>query len=70
MKYCLFSNSNPGHKFLKNANVVISFNSTILFEAILANRNVIIPIFDVDKKKLEKIIYKSPDLFSSDKKNL
>lgn len=57
---CSYSNSNPGDKFLKNANIVIAFNSTIVFEAILANRNVIIPVFDIDEEMVKKYIYKSP----------
>ncbi len=64
---CKFSLSNPGHKFLKSAKVVIAFNSTILFEAILANRNIIIPSFGIDINKLEKLIYKSPDFFVDNK---
>ncbi len=64
---CFFSNTNPGHKFLKNANIVMAFNSTILFEAILANRNVLIPLFDVNKNNIEKLIYKSPNIFLENK---
>jgi len=66
-KNCTFLNSNPGHKFLKDANVVIAFNSTILFEAILANRNIIIPIFGEDISKVENLIYKSPNFFITNK---
>jgi len=64
---CKFSLSNPGHNFLKEAKVVIAFNSTILFEAILANRNILIPIFDIDINKLDKLIYKSPNYFVNKK---
>ena len=35
-----------GHKLLKDASIVIAFNSTIVLEAILANRNLIIPNFN------------------------
>ncbi len=66
---CSYSNSNPGDKFLKNANIVIAFNSTIVFEAILANRNVIIPVFDIDEEIVKKYIYKSPsNVFTNTKK--
>jgi hypothetical protein len=66
-KNCRFSFSNSGHKFLENAKVVIAFNSTILFEAILANRNILIPIFGIDVNKLDKLIYKSPNFFVDNK---
>ncbi len=64
---CRFELGNPGHKFLKEAKVVICFNSTILFEAILANREVVIPNFGIDRSKLEKFIYKSPNKFANSK---
>lgn len=64
---CIFSNKSSGHKFLKTANIVIAFNSTILFEAILANRNVMIPLFGVDKDNFKKLIYKSPNIFLENK---
>ena len=64
---CRFELGNPGHKFLKDAKVVICFNSTTLFEAILANREVVIPNFGIDRSKLEKFIYKSPNKFVNSK---
>lgn len=66
---CSFELGNPGHKFLKDAKVVICFNSTILIEAILANREVVIPNFGIDRSKLDKFIYKSPNKFV-DKKEI
>ena len=29
---CIFSNKSSGHKFLKTANIVMAFNSTILLK--------------------------------------
>ncbi len=66
-KNCKFELGNPGHKFLKDAKVVICFNSTIMFEAILANRNIVIPNFGIDRTKLNKLIYKSPNCFADTK---
>ena len=66
---CRFELGNPGHEFLKDAKVVICFNSTILFEAILANREVVIPSFGIDRSKFEKFIYKSPNRFVNSKEN-
>jgi len=67
---CSFATSNSGEKFLKNANIVIALNSTMVFEAILANRNVIIPFFGVNKNKVENFISKNPpSLFSKNKED-
>ena len=64
---CSFEVGNPGHKYLKNAKVVICFNSSILFEAIMANREVIIPNFGIDRSKLGEFILKSPNKFADTK---
>ena len=64
---CSFELEIPGHNFLKDAKVVICFNSTILFEAILANRDVVIPNFGIDRLKVDKFIFKSPNKFVSSK---
>ena len=45
-KNCFFIEGGTGEKFLKNAKVVIAFNSTIVFEAIASHRNLIIPNFN------------------------
>ena len=39
-----------GEKFLKDAGTVLSFNSTVLFETIAGNRNLIIPNFNLENK--------------------
>ena len=56
---CIFIDGGTGEKLLKNAKVVIAFNSTIVFESILANRNLIVPNFNKEnikkKKKIKKI---------------
>jgi hypothetical protein len=62
-KNCSFEVGNPGHKFLKDAKVAICFNSTIVFEAILANREVIFPNFGVDRSKLKTFLYNTPNRF-------
>jgi hypothetical protein len=66
-KNCSFELGNPGHKFLKDAKVVICFNSTILFEAVMANREIIIPNFKIDRLKCKKFILKSPNKFADSK---
>tara|TARA_B100000768_G_scaffold173641_1_gene183094 strand:- start:88 stop:1383 length:1296 start_codon:yes stop_codon:yes gene_type:complete len=45
-KNCIFINTGAGHKFLKKAKVVVAFNSSAVFEAIAALRNLIIPNYD------------------------
>ena len=54
-KNCIFIEGGAGEQFLKNASVVIAFNSTVVFEAILSNRNLIIPNFNNEYKKKKKI---------------
>ena len=66
-KNCSFELGNPGHKFLKDAKVVICFNSTILFEAIMANRGIVIPNFGIDRLRLKNFILKSPNKFADTK---
>ena len=55
-KNCTFIDGGTGEKFLKDAKVVIAFNSIVIFEAIAANRNLIIPNFNNEKKK-KKILF-------------
>ncbi|MDC0859396.1 hypothetical protein OAP45_01005 [Candidatus Pelagibacter sp.] len=45
-KNCIFIGGGAGHMLLKNASVVIAFNSTILFETIASNRHLIVPNFN------------------------
>ena len=47
---CTFIEGGAGHELLKNASVVIAFNSTILFETIASNRNLIVPNFNNENK--------------------
>ena len=59
-----------GEKLLKQSKIVIGFNSTIIFEAIASNRNVIIPNFNSEntkKKGLVHQIYNQKNLTSSKK---
>ncbi len=58
--------NNTGHHLLKKADVVVAFNSTIIFEALAADVPVIIPHFDLTKtqkkfvfdlSKVENIFY-------------
>ena len=48
-KNCLFIKDGAGHKLLHNSLIVIAFNSTIVLETILANRNLIIPNFNNER---------------------
>lgn len=54
-KNVLYIQDGVGHRLLKKAGTVVAFNTTAVLEAILANRNIIIPYFDpqiIKKKKL------------------
>ena len=57
-KNCIFINGGTGEKFLRDAKVIIAFNSTIVFEAIASNRNVIIPNFNRENIKKRELVYK------------
>ena len=57
-KNCSFFVGTTGEKFLKDASVVIAFNSTIVFEAIASNRNLIIPNFNKENKHKKNILLK------------
>ena len=57
-KNCSFVVGRTGEKFLRDASVVIAFNSTIVFEAIASNRNLIIPNFNKENKKKENMLLK------------
>ena len=60
-KNCIFINGGTGEKFLKDAKVVVAFNSTIVFETIAANRNLIIPNFNNENIKMKDLVYKIND---------
>tara|TARA_Y100000992_G_C21267249_1_gene494625 strand:+ start:399 stop:1670 length:1272 start_codon:yes stop_codon:yes gene_type:complete len=57
-KNCIFINGGTGEKLLKDAKVVIAFNTTIVFEAIASNRNLIIPNFNNENVKKKNRIHK------------
>lgn len=57
-KNCIFINGGTGEKFLIDAKVVIAFNSTIVFETIACNRNLIIPNFNNENIKMKDLVYK------------
>ena len=61
-KNCIFINGGTGEKYLKDAKVVIAFNSTSVFETILSNRNLIIPNFNHENFKNKKLTYKIEEL--------
>ncbi|MDC3039824.1 hypothetical protein OA104_02030, partial [Candidatus Pelagibacter sp.] len=69
-KNCFFIKDGMGHKLLKDASVVIAFNSTIVLEAILANRNLIIPNFNNESilKKNFLLSIKNKKYFANNKK--
>jgi hypothetical protein len=50
-----------GEKFLRKSKVVIAFNSTIVFEAIASNRNLIIPNFNNENKIRNKYLHQIND---------
>ena len=53
---CIFIEGGTGHELLKNASVVIAFNSTILFETIASNRNLIVPNFNNENKMKKNLL--------------
>ncbi len=55
---CRFIDGGSGHSLLRNASAVIAFNSTIVFEAIASNRNLIIPNFNGENKFYRNILHK------------
>tara|TARA_B100000674_G_C37953402_1_gene968371 strand:- start:1128 stop:2423 length:1296 start_codon:yes stop_codon:yes gene_type:complete len=57
-KNCSFVVGGTGEKFLKDASVVIAFNSTIVLEAIASNRNLIIPNFNKENIKKKGMLLK------------
>ncbi|MDB9746949.1 hypothetical protein OAB07_02640 [Candidatus Pelagibacter sp.] len=69
-KNCFFFQDGMGHKLLKDASAVIAFNSTIVLEAILANRNLIIPNFNNENilKKKFLLNIKNNEYFANNKK--
>jgi hypothetical protein len=66
---CTFVDGGTGEKLLKDAKVVIAFNSTIVFEAIASNRNLIIPNFNYENKRRKKLMHeiKNKKHFASSK---
>ncbi len=67
---CFFIKDGVGHKLLNDASIVIAFNSTIVFESILANRNLIIPNFNNENISRKKFLLniKNNKYFASNKK--
>ena len=55
---CRFIDGGSGHFLLKNASVVIAFNSSTVFEAIASNRNLVIPNFNNENKIYKNILFK------------
>ena len=55
---CRFIDGGSGHSLLKIASAVIAFNSTIVFETIASNRNLIIPNFNNENKIYKNILHK------------
>jgi hypothetical protein len=48
---CKFISKGAGHGLLKQAKIVIGFNSTVVYEAIAANRYLLIPNFNINTSK-------------------
>jgi len=57
-KNCHFIDGGSGEKLLENASIVIAFNTTIVFETILSNRNLIIPNFNLEYKNKKQFLHK------------
>jgi hypothetical protein len=57
-KNFIFVEGGSGEKFLENASIVIAFNSTIVFETVLSNRNLIIPNFNNEYKIKKQFLHK------------
>jgi hypothetical protein len=55
---CRFIDGGSGHSLLRNASAVIAFNSTIVFETIASNRNLIIPNFNGENMVYRNILHK------------
>ena len=66
---CIFIDGGTGEKLLKSAKVVIAFNTTVLFEAIAGNRNLIIPNFNNENIKKRNLVYRieNPEYFANSK---
>ena len=57
---CKFINFGIGNSFLKEAKVVIGFNSSAVFEAIAANRFLLVPNFDINTSEQKKNMHSLP----------
>ena len=55
-KNCIYIYGGTGEKLLDEAKVVIAFGSTIVFETIASNRNLIIPNFNLEHQKRKKLV--------------
>ena len=55
-KNCKYTNYGFAQEYIEKSRLIINFNSTVILEAMLANRNIIIPFFYKDKKRFEKNI--------------
>jgi len=55
-KNCSFILGGSGEKFLRDASVVIAFNSMAIFETIASNRNLIIPNFNRESIKKNMLL--------------
>tara|TARA_B100001250_G_scaffold414447_1_gene452903 strand:+ start:4080 stop:5372 length:1293 start_codon:yes stop_codon:yes gene_type:complete len=60
-KNCLYIGNSPGHELLKLSNVVVCFNSTVLYEAIAAKKNLIIPFFNLNFSEVEEHLLVIPN---------
>jgi hypothetical protein len=56
-KNCSYIYMGTGEKILRNAKIIIAFNSTVVFETIASNRNLIIPNFNNENKIRNKYLH-------------
>ena len=68
-KNCIFLNKNAGHELLKIAKVVVGFNSSVVYEAIAAKKNLIVPFFNINYSEVKEnllLLPSSIDLVNSE----
>ncbi len=55
-KNVTYINSGAGHHLLKKSKIVIAFNTTAVLEGILANRDIMIPYFNINNMKKKNVV--------------
>ena len=55
-KNVTYINSGSGHHLLKKSKIVIAFNTTAVLEGIMANRDIMIPYFNINNIKNKSVV--------------